>query len=178
MQAFFAGFGLGLSLILAIGAQNDFVLRAGLLRRYVFIVCLTCSVSDALLIYLGVSGFGRFVQSAPIVIDAMRYGGAIFLFLYGAKSLYSAWRGGTGLNAEGEFSTLPAAVLTCLALTWLNPHVYLDTVVLLGSIAVQSAQPEVFGVGAILQVLCFSFRWATVPGCLHLSLQGRAPGRF
>lgn len=157
MQAFFAGFGLGLSLILAIGAQNAFVLRAGLLRRYVFIVCLTCSVSDALLIYLGVSGFGRFVQSVPILIDVMRYGGAMFLFWYGAKSLYSAWRGGMGLNAEGEFSTLPAAVLTCLALTWLNPHVYLDTVVLLGSIAVQSAQPEVFGIGAILASFVFFF---------------------
>ena len=90
MQAFFSGFGLGLSLILAIGAQNAFVLRAGLLRRYVFIVCLTCSLSDALLIYLGVSGFGRFVQSVPIIIDVMRYGGAIFLVWYGAKSLYSA----------------------------------------------------------------------------------------
>ena len=157
MQAFFAGFGLGLSLILAIGAQNAFVLRAGLLRRYVFIVCLTCSVSDALLIYLGVSGLGRFVQSVPILIDVMRYGGAMFLFWYGAKSLYSAWRGGMGLNAEGEFSTLPAAVLTCLALTWLNPHVYLDTVVLLGSIAVQSAQPEAFGIGAILASFVFFF---------------------
>ena len=157
MQAFFAGFGLGLSLILAIGAQNAFVLRAGLLRRYVFIVCLTCSFSDALLIYLGVSGFGRFVQSVPFLIDVMRYGGAIFLVFYGAKSLYSAWCGGTGLNAEGEFSTLPAAVLTCLALTWLNPHVYLDTVVLLGSIAVQSPQPEVFGIGAILASFVFFF---------------------
>lgn len=157
MQAFFSGFGLGLSLILAIGAQNAFVLRAGLLRRYVFIVCLTCSLSDALLIYLGVSGFGRFVQSVPIIIDVMRYGGAIFLVWYGAKSLHSAWRGGTGLKAAGEFSTLRVAVLTCLALTWLNPHVYLDTVILLGSIAVQSPQPEVFGLGAILASFVFFF---------------------
>ena len=98
MQALFSGFGLGLSLILAIGAQNAFVLRAGLLKRYVFIVCLTCSLSDALLIYIGVNGLGRFVQSMPVIIDVMRYGGAIFLVLYGAKSLYSAWRGGTGLK--------------------------------------------------------------------------------
>ena len=157
MQALFSGFGLGLSLILAIGAQNAFVLRAGLLKRYVFIVCLTCSLSDALLIYIGVNGLGRFVQSMPVIIDVMRYGGAIFLVLYGAKSLYSAWRGGTGLKPAGEFSTLRAAVLTCLALTWLNPHVYLDTVILLGSIAVQSPQPEVFGLGAILASFVFFF---------------------
>ncbi|MAC73091.1 MAG: LysE/ArgO family amino acid transporter [Paracoccaceae bacterium] len=157
MQALFSGFGLGLSLILAIGAQNAFVLRAGLLKRYVFIVCLTCSLSDALLIYIGVNGLGRFVQSMPVIIDVMRYGGAIFLVLYGAKSLYSAWRGGTGLTAAGEFSTLRAAALTCLALTWLNPHVYLDTVILLGSIAVQSPQPGVFGIGAILASFVFFF---------------------
>ena len=157
MQALFSGFGLGLSLILAIGAQNAFVLRAGLLKRYVFIVCLTCSLSDALLIYIGVNGLGRFVQSMPVIIDVMRYGGAIFLVLYGAKSLYSAWRGGTGLKAAGEFSTLSAAALTCLALTWLNPHVYLDTVILLGSIAVQSPQPGVFGIGAILASFVFFF---------------------
>lgn len=157
MQALFSGFGLGLSLILAIGAQNAFVLRAGLLKRYVFIVCLTCSLSDALLIYIGVNGLGRFVQSMPVIIDVMRYGGAIFLVLYGAKSLYSAWRGGTGLTAAGEFSTPRAAALTCLALTWLNPHVYLDTVILLGSIAVQSPQPGVFGIGAILASFVFFF---------------------
>ena len=157
MQALFSGFGLGLSLILAIGAQNAFVLRAGLLKRYVFIVCLTCSLSDALLIYIGVNGLGRFVQSMPVIFDVMRYGGAIFLVLYGAKSLYSAWRGGTGLKAAGEFSTLRAAALTCLALTWLNPHVYLDTVILLGSIAVQSPQPGVFGIGAILASFVFFF---------------------
>ena len=157
MQALFSGFGLGLSLILAIGAQNAFVLRAGLLKRYVFIVCLTCSLSDALLIYIGVNGLGRFVQSMPVIIDVMRYGGAIFLVLYGAKSLYSDWRGGTGLTAAGEFSTLRAAALTCLALTWLNPHVYLDTVILLGSIAVQSPQPGVFGIGAILASFVFFF---------------------
>ncbi len=157
MQALFSGFGLGLSLILAIGAQNAFVLRAGLLKRYVFIVCLSCSLSDALLIYIGVNGLGRFVQSMPVIIDVMRYGGAIFLVLYGAKSLYSAWRGGTGLTAAGEFSTLRAAALTCLALTWLNPHVYLDTVILLGSIAVQSPQPGVFGIGAILASFVFFF---------------------
>lgn len=157
MQTLFSGFGLGLSLILAIGAQNAFVLRAGLLKRYVFIVCLTCSLSDALLIYIGVNGLGRFVQSVPVIIDVMRYGGAIFLVLYGAKSLYSAWRGGTGLQATGEFSTLRAAALTCLALTWLNPHVYLDTVILLGSIAVQSPQPGVFGIGAILASFVFFF---------------------
>ena len=157
MQALFSGFGLGLSLILAIGAQNAFVLRAGLLKRYVFIVCLTCSLSDALLIYIGVNGLGRFVQSMPVIFDVMRYGGAIFLVLYGAKSLYSAWRGGTGLEAAGELSTLRAAALTCLALTWLNPHVYLDTVILLGSIAVQSPQPGVFGIGAILASFVFFF---------------------
>ncbi|MDX5402449.1 MAG: LysE family transporter, partial [Rhodobacterales bacterium] len=94
MQTMIAGFGLGLSLILAIGAQNAFVLRQGIRRSHVFAVCLTCAVSDALLIAAGVAGFGSLAQALPWIEPVMRWGGALFLIAYGARALLSAWRGG------------------------------------------------------------------------------------
>ena len=133
MQAAVAGFALGFSLILAIGAQNAFVLRQGLRNSHVFAVCLTCALSDAVLIATGVAGFGALVSAAPGLETAMRIGGAGFLIWYGARTLRAAWIGGEVLEAgSGEAARLRPALLTCLALTWLNPHVYLDTVVLLG----------------------------------------------
>lgn len=154
-----AGFTLGFSLILAIGSQNAFVLRQGLRRSHVFAVCLTCAVSDALLITAGVGGFGQLSEVAPWFGAAMRYGGAAFLFVYGLISFRSAWRGSDGMSAEGQGAgSLRAALLTCLALTWLNPHVYLDTVVLLGSISAQypGARLE-FGLGAVVSSFVFFF---------------------
>ena len=140
MQTMSAGFGLGLSLILAIGAQNAFVLRQGLRRSHVFAVCLTCALSDAALIAAGVAGFGSLAQAAPWIEPVMRWGGALFLIVYGARALLSAWRGGAVLMVEGgAVEALGPVLVTCLALTWLNPHVYLDTVVLLGFRAVRSA---------------------------------------
>lgn len=136
---FLAGLGLGLSLIMAIGAQNVFVLRQGLLRQHVGLVVVICAVSDAALIALGVSGIGLAVTSMPWLTTAARWGGAAFLLGYGLVAARRAWRPRTtGLHADGhEHAAAPlrSVALTCLALTWLNPHVYLDTVFLLGTVA-------------------------------------------
>ncbi|MEM9582591.1 MAG: LysE/ArgO family amino acid transporter [Pseudomonadota bacterium] len=159
MTAFIAGFTLGFSLILAIGSQNAFVLRQGLRRSHVLAVVLTCAISDALLITAGVGGFGRLTELVPWFAPAMRYGGAAFLIVYGLISFRSAWRGTAGLQAGGAAGgSLKAAILTCLALTWLNPHVYLDTVVLLGSISAQYPGARLqFGGGAVLASFTFFF---------------------
>ncbi len=157
-QAFLSGFALSLSLILAIGAQNAFVLRQGLRRAHVFWVCLTCAVSDAILIAAGVAGFGALAHAVPWFELVMRYGGAAFLIWYGARSFWSAWQGGEALDDAGPAEgSLQAALLTVLALTWLNPHVYLDTVVLLGSISAQYEARLAFGAGAVLASLSFFF---------------------
>lgn len=157
MPSFTAGFLLGLSFIVAIGSQNAFVLRAGLLRQYVFSIVLTCAVSDAILISVGVLGFGYIVEQFPNVIIAFRYFGAAFLFLYGARSFLSALRSGHGLTAEGQTPSWAAAIGTCLVFTWLNPHVYLDTVILLGATSQQYENAWVFGAGAICASFVFFF---------------------
>ncbi|MDW4499582.1 LysE/ArgO family amino acid transporter [Sulfitobacter sp. D35] len=158
ITTFLAGFALGFSLILAIGAQNAFVLRHGLMRLHVFQVCLICAVSDALLIAAGVAGIGVITRALPWFEPLMRYGGAAFLIWYGARSARSAWKGGHRMEAEGRAApTLRATVLTALAFTWLNPHVYLDTMLLIGSISAQYADPWIFGSGAILSSFTFFF---------------------
>jgi L-lysine exporter family protein LysE/ArgO len=131
-----AGLGFGLSLIVAIGAQNAFVLRQGLLRQHVLPVVLVCALSDAVLIAAGVAGAGVVFELAPVVLTVVRFAGAAFLIGYGVLAARRAIRP-AALIAEGTAprKTLGATVATVLALTWLNPHVYLDTVVLLGSIA-------------------------------------------
>ncbi len=159
MTAFLSGLTLGLGLIVAIGAQNAFVLRQGLKREHVFWVCLVCALSDAVLIAAGVAGFGFIVQQLPWLIEAMRYGGAAFLILYGIRSVLAAFRSTETLEAAASSAgSLRTAVLTCLAFTWLNPHVYLDTVVLLGSISTQfgDARP-VFAAGAMTASFAFFF---------------------
>ncbi|GGG65879.1 amino acid transporter [Salipiger pallidus] len=157
LQSMLAGLGLGLSLILAIGAQNAFVLRQGLARSHVFAVCLVCALSDALLILAGVTGFGSLSQAAPWFETAMRWFGAAFLLWYGARSFLAAWRGGESLKAGASAGSLRQAVLTCLALTWLNPHVYLDTVVLLGSVSAQYDHQAGFAAGAMAGSFLFFF---------------------
>ncbi|TLP57593.1 amino acid transporter [Parasedimentitalea maritima] len=156
----FAGFALGFSLIMAIGSQNAFVLRQGLRRQHVFWICLTCATSDALLITAGVMGFGSLTLVWPWFEQAMRWGGAAFLFWYGARNLLAAWRGGEALQTNGsalvEVALLPV-LMTVAALTWLNPHVYLDTVVLLGAISAQYPQPLLFGLGAAIASFTFFF---------------------
>jgi len=155
--AFLAGFSLGFSLILAIGAQNAFVLRQGLKRQYVLAICLTCAISDAALIIAGVAGFEWLTTVLPGVVDIVKWAGAAFLFGYGALSLKAAIKGGEKLEAEGTAQTLSKAMLTCLALTWLNPHVYLDTMLLIGSISAQYDAKVAFTFGAAVASFAFFF---------------------
>ena len=153
-----AGFALGFSLILAIGAQNAFILRQGLRREHVFFLCLTCAVSDAILIGAGVAGFGTLAQAAPWFETVMRYGGAAFLIWYGLRSLRSSWLGGSVMDiGNGKRTSLKAALLTVFAFTWLNPHVYLDTVVLIGSISAQYDDRLGFALGAMTSSFVFFF---------------------
>ncbi|MEM9636609.1 MAG: LysE/ArgO family amino acid transporter [Pseudomonadota bacterium] len=157
-DSFLPGYLLSLSLIVAIGAQNAFVLRQGLRREHVFWVCLTCGVSDSILIASGVAGFGTLAERVPWFETAMRYGGAAFLLWYGWRSAKSAWIGGQVLQADGGGQrALLSTLLTLLAITWLNPHVYLDTVVLIGSISAQYDNRLLFGTGAVLASLSFFF---------------------
>jgi len=160
--AFAPGFLLGLSLIVAIGAQNAFVLRQGLRGEHVLAVCLACALSDAALIAAGVAGFGAAAKAAPWLLPAMRWGGAAFLILYALRSLRAALRGGEALTpADAARAPLGATLATCLALTWLNPHVYLDTVALLGSISTQYPGREAaFAAGAMTASFAFFFALA------------------
>ena len=159
MSGFIAGYSLALSLIIAIGSQNAFVLRQGLKRQHVFIICLICFLSDALLITLGVSGFSVISKKAQWIEPVARYGGALFLLMYGTISLWKAFAKTENLTpAKDQNSSLSITIATCLALTWLNPHVYLDTLVLLGSISTQyPGQQLVFALGASLASLTFFF---------------------
>lgn len=138
----------GLALIVAIGAQNAFVLRQGLARRHVGPVVAVCALSDLALIVAGVAGIGLVVEQAPWVIDVVRWAGAAFLTWYGVSSLLRARRPASLEAARGDTSALWPTVAKAVALTWLNPHVYLDTVLLLGSIAQADAAPWWFAAGA------------------------------
>ncbi len=131
------GFLTALSLILAIGAQNAFVLRQGLLRAHVFWLCLLCAVSDAILITVGVLGFSSLVSLYPLFPAIMALAGAAFLLSYGTLRLRAAWIGVYHLKLEGDRSTLRNTLLVGLAITWLNPHVYLDTLGLIGAVSTQ-----------------------------------------
>lgn len=135
--AFLQGWLMTAGLIVAIGAQNALVLQQGLRRTHVGPVVALCTASDWLLIALGVFGFGAVVQSSPLLLDLFRYGGAAFLLVYGAMAARRAWRGSQQLQAAPVGTGLGATLGTALALTYLNPHVYLDTVVLLGSVGAQ-----------------------------------------
>lgn len=155
---FLAGFMLGLSLILPIGAQNAFVLRVGLRGEHVWAVCLACALSDAVLILVGVSGFSQINTLIPWAETALLYFGVAFLLAYGARSFRDAFRSAALRPSETAPSNLRRVVLTSLALTWLNPHVYLDTVVLIGSISTQFAESlESFATGAMLASVTFFF---------------------
>lgn len=151
LTTFLSGFGTGAGLIVAIGAQNAFVLRQGLLRQFVLPVVLVCIFGDVLCISAGVAGMGAVVKANAWLMELFRWGGAAFLAVYGAMAARRAWTGGSALQAGGETAaSLAKAVTACLAFTFLNPHVYLDTVVLLGSIAAQYGDARwVFAAGAI-----------------------------
>jgi L-lysine exporter family protein LysE/ArgO len=143
-----AGFAASVVLIVAIGAQNAFVLRQGLRREHVLPVVVTCAVSDLALIAAGIAGLGAVVTARPTAVIVIRWVGAAFLLAYAALAAKRAWRPGTLKPTDRAPATLRATLLTCLALTYLNPHVYLDTVLLLGSVAQQHPHRWLFGIGA------------------------------
>lgn len=177
-----AGAGLGFSLIIAIGAQNLFVLRQGMRREHVVMVAAICAVSDAALIALGVSGVGLVLSAVPWLIVVVRWAGAAFLVGYGLLAARRAWRpSGHTLEAEGAAAADPSGAagpaptrtivaartralpvaLTCLALTWLNPHVYLDTVFLLGTVAnTHGDERWIFAAGAMAASIVWFFALA------------------
>ena len=190
-----AGLGLGFSLIVAIGAQNLFVLRQGLRREHVLAVAAICAISDAVLIVLGVSGIGLVLQAVPWLVDVVRWAGALFLVTYGVLAARRAWRpsgealraaeadtvpeagadgGGSHRTATATRTRLLPVLLTCLALTWLNPHVYLDTVFLLGTVANTHGDARwLFAAGAVTASFVWFFglafgarlsgRWLSTP---------------
>ncbi|MBT2483273.1 MULTISPECIES: LysE/ArgO family amino acid transporter [unclassified Microbacterium] len=180
MFSVLAGFGLGLSLIVAIGAQNVFVLRQGIRREHVLAVVAICALSDAVLIVAGVAGLGLVISAAPWLIVVARWAGALFLLAYGLLAARRAWTGGDSvLDGEGTDAAdvtnaaaasgtstltrtrLAPVILTVLALTWLNPHVYLDTVLMLGSIATTHGEGRwLFAAGAVAA----SLLWFTALG--------------
>lgn len=154
---FLSGFFLGGSLIVAIGAQNAFILRQGLLGQHVFILCLICALSDAVLIAAGVAGLGTLVAQLPRLVQIVTVGGALFLFTYAALAFRRAIRPDALKAAKTGEANLGAAIAACLAFTFLNPHVYLDTVLLVGSVSASYAGADrlAFGTGAVIA----SFVW-------------------
>jgi L-lysine exporter family protein LysE/ArgO len=157
------GLGTGLALIIAIGAQNAFVLRQGIRGEHIGVVVLICAVSDAVLIAAGIAGIGAVIEAAPAVVDIIRLGGAAFLLAYAVFAAKRAIKPGALTASENQRGGgLATVAATALALTWLNPHVYLDTVLLLGSIAnTQGLQLRwCFGLGAVLG----SIAWFTALG--------------
>lgn len=136
LSAIATGFVTGAGLIIAIGAQNAFVLRQGLQRSHVGLVVAICALSDIALILLGVAGIGALVLEWPQLLQALRFGGAAFLGWYGFLASQRAWRGsGTLAPDQGNENSMQRVLLACLAFTFLNPHVYLDTMVLVGSLS-------------------------------------------
>ncbi|TQS72289.1 amino acid transporter [Rhodobacteraceae bacterium] len=158
-DAGFAGFRLGLGLILAIGAQNAFVIRQGLRREHVLAVVLFCATSDAVLIALGVAGFASVTQALPWLAPVLRWGGVAFLGYYGLCAARSAWRGGQQMqDGVAQTKGLVPVLGTLIVLTWLNPHVWLDTVVLMGAVAMQFPDRHLaFGAGAVSASFLFFF---------------------
>jgi L-lysine exporter family protein LysE/ArgO len=158
-HSFIQGFLLSLSLIVAIGAQNAFVLKQGLKKQHIFWVCLICAVSDSILITAGVFGFAQLMVTHVEWIYWVKYIGAVFLFIYGAQHFYQAYVAKSSLqDSQIEETKLIKVLSICLMLTWLNPHVYLDTVVLIGSISTEFEQHKLyFTFGAILASYLFFF---------------------
>ncbi|MCI2398430.1 LysE/ArgO family amino acid transporter [Aliiroseovarius subalbicans] len=154
------GFATGFSLILAIGAQNAFVLRQGLLRQHVFWLCLFCAGSDALLIAAGVAGFSALVSAWPALPQVMSLAGAAFLIVYGLLRFREAWQGSYAMELDGQSRSLGKTIAIAAAFTWLNPHVYLDTLGLIGAISTGfegAALKWVFGAGAVIASFTFFF---------------------
>lgn len=153
------GFGVGAGLIIAIGSQNAFVLKKGIMKQHVFITALTCSIIDMLLIILGSMGLGTIISKTPILMISATLFGMVFLSMYGIKSFMAVFQS-KSLNLEEdkkESTSLKATLITLLAFTLLNPHVYLDTVVLLGSIGAR--YPIVDRTNFVIGACMASFIW-------------------
>lgn len=167
LLTFFKGLGTGAGLIIAIGAQNAFVLSQGVRKNHILTIALICSLCDMLLISIGVSGIGTLVAKNEQLRQIATIGGAVFLFWYGCRSFLSAWKGGSMETEEDSLKTLKGVIIATLAVTFLNPHIYLDTVVLMGSISsnFEGTGRYIFGAGAISA----SFIWF-----FSLSFGGRA----
>lgn len=158
LATFLSGLMLGFSLIVAIGAQNVFVLKQGILKQNVFWICLFCAVSDAVLIALGVFGFAPFFSQVPMLLAVMKYAGIAFLVVYGVLAFKRAFTGQQLILTEQQQKIpLSQSLALCFGFTWLNPHVYLDTVVLLGSISAQYVHKTLFALGAMFASLVFFF---------------------
>ncbi len=168
---FMNGLGLGAGLIMAIGAQNIHVLRTGLRREHVGLTVLTCIVVDAFLIALGVAGVGTLVQTSPVLLAVAKWGGAAFLLWYGLRSWRAVFSNGAMQIAPGQMAvSARQALVSVLALSLLNPHVYLATVVLLGAIGggfAPAGRPS-FAAGA----MCASVLWFTALGYGAARLSG------
>ena len=151
------GFLASLSLILPIGAQNAFVLRHGLMRAHVLPLVLFCAASDAVLISAGVAGFGLVAKQAPWLPTLMSIAGALFLLVYGALRLRAALAGEYAMALDGRTGSLSRTLATAAAITWLNPHVYLDTLALLGAISsgFEGSARVAFGAGAVMASFAF-----------------------
>lgn len=154
------GFSTGAAFIVAVGPQNTFVLRQGLARSHVLWLCLFCALSDLILIAAGVAGFGAMVARFPALPGVMTVAGAAFLFAYGSLRLRAAWQNRYAVQINGEAQGLWSALATCAAFTWLNPHVYLDTLVVMGAISTDypaAADKIAFAAGAGLASFAFFF---------------------
>lgn len=165
MNAIWPGLFTGLSLIVAIGAQNAFVLRQGLTRRHIFAVVFICSLSDALLITLGTAGLGALIQSAPLLLEILRWLGVAYLSWFGISAIRKVV--GKDTLQVGEENALPLrqTVLLTLGFTFLNPHVYLDTVILVGGLANQFANERwYFALGAVAASFIWFFSLGFVAG--------------
>jgi L-lysine exporter family protein LysE/ArgO len=146
----FLGFIASFTLIAAIGAQNAFVLRQGIRREHVLPVVALCTVSDIVLISAGIAGVGALISAHPSALNIAKFGGALFLLGYGLLAARRAWRPSSLSPSEKAPARLIEVLVTCAALTFLNPHVYLDTVVLLGALANEHRDERwLFGVGAV-----------------------------
>lgn len=158
MPDFISGFAVSFSLIVAIGSQNAFILKQGLKREHVFAVCLFCALSDAVLLSAGVAGFGAITARYPDFITFAKLGGALFLLVYGLLSLYASATKSHAMTTTGTTtSSLKQALLLCIGFTWLNPHVYLDTLVMVGMVSTNAASKVWFAIGAITASVSFFF---------------------
>lgn len=157
LSPFLSGFLIGGGLIIAIGAQNAFVLRQGIRREHVFVLALICSLSDALLIVLGVTGLGALIERFPALLTGVTLFGIGFLIWYGWLAAKRALHPAAMAVGAAEAIPLAKAVLTCLTLTFLNPHVWLDTVILVGSLAAPYSGPA--RLAYTLGAMTASFAW-------------------